>query len=180
MASVNIGIGHDDDFMVAQFFYVKVFSKAGSKACDYRLQLVVVHYFFRAHFLNVEHFSPKRQNGLDFWVASFLCGAARRVALDYVDFAHFGVFERAVGKLFGQAKTVRQRLFAAGVLGLFGRDAGGGFRQGLVQKRFQNAGVLLKEERQLFLYKRVNNRSNFGVAELFLGLAFKLRLRHFH
>ena len=112
MASVNISIGHDYDFVVAEFFDVEIFSESCTKGCNHRLQLVIVHDFFRADFFNVEHLSPKRKDCLSFCIASFFCRTTSRISLNNVKLAQFRVFERTVGKFCRKTESVAESLFS--------------------------------------------------------------------
>ena len=87
MRAVHIGIGHDDDLMIAELIDVELIADARAERNDQRIELVVAVDLIDARLLNVEHLAPHGENGLEAGVAP-LNGAARgAVALDNVNFA---------------------------------------------------------------------------------------------
>ena len=179
MAAVNVGIGHDDDLVVAQLGDVKVLANPGAQRGDDRLELVVVHHLVHAALFHVEHLAPEGEDGLGLGVPPLLGRPACGVSLDDVDLALGGVFERAVGELCREAEP-QARLAAGGILRLPRGDAGSRFPDGLLQYLVHNLRVLLAPEGQLFLDQVVHEAAHLGVAELGLGLPLKLRLGYLH
>ena len=58
MGTVDIGISHNDDFMIPDFIEVKVFADAGTERCDNRLELLIVEHLVKPCFFDVQHLSP--------------------------------------------------------------------------------------------------------------------------
>ena len=70
MRAVHVGIGHDDDAMVAQFGGVEVvFADAGAERGDQGADFRRAEHFVEAGFFDVEDFAFERQDGLEFAVA---------------------------------------------------------------------------------------------------------------
>ena len=87
MRAVHIGIGHDDDAVVAQFFGVEFFlADAGAERGNQRGHFLAGEHFFKAGFFHIQNFALQRQNGLKFTVAALLGRAAGGIALDQIQF----------------------------------------------------------------------------------------------
>ena len=121
--AVNVGVGHDDDAVVAQFVDIEVvgaalarvcgdFANAGAKRCDQRDNFSAGQQLFVTCFFDVQDLAAQGQNGLEFTVTSLLGGATRGVALDDVNFAKRWIFFLAVGQFTRQAHAI-EHTFAA-------------------------------------------------------------------
>ena len=58
MCAVDIGIRHDDDLVVAEFFEVELVPDARAEGDDHRIELVVAVNLVRAGFFDVQHLAP--------------------------------------------------------------------------------------------------------------------------
>ena len=121
MRAVHIGIGHDDDAVVAQLCGVEFFlTDAGTERGNQRGHFLAGKHFFKTGFFHIQNFALKRQNSLKFAVTALLGRAAGGVALDQIQFRERRIFFLAVGQLAGQAQTVHHA-FAAGDFTRFAR-----------------------------------------------------------
>ena len=80
--TVDVGVGHQDDLVIAQLLDVELVVDAGAQRGDERLDLVVLQHPVDAGLLDVEDLAADRQDRLDPRVAALLGRAAGRVALD--------------------------------------------------------------------------------------------------
>ena len=131
MGAVDVGVGHDDDLVVAQLVDVEAFAifvaaDAGAECGDQRADFGRRQHLVEAGALDVEDFSAQGQHGLVLAVARLLGGAAGRVALDDEDFGLRGIAVLAFGQLAGKAGHIERALAAREVARLAGRFAGGG------------------------------------------------------
>ena len=85
MAAVNIGIGHDDDLVIAELLDVKLLAESRAERRDDGGELVVAVDLVGARLFDVEHLAPERQDRLKARVASLRGRAACTVALDDVE-----------------------------------------------------------------------------------------------
>ena len=83
MGAVDVCVGHDDQFVVAQFCCVKgtlvsdVVANTGAERESWSDFLILEHFCRVVHLpLNVQNLSSQRQDGLDAPVASGLGGTA--------------------------------------------------------------------------------------------------------
>ena len=58
MGAVYVGVGHDDDFAVAELGKVEVFANACAQGCYHGHELFVAVDFVEPCFFYVEHFAP--------------------------------------------------------------------------------------------------------------------------
>ena len=180
MRAVHIGIGHDEDLMVADFANIKLVADAGAQRGHDGHQLVVAVDAVRAGLFDVQHLAPQRQDGLNVGVTAHLGRAACRIALHDKQFGLGGVFFVAVGQLAGHTVGFQRALAAHQLAGLLGGGAGAGGLGRFFQNRLRDGGVFLKELGQRLVNHIVDQALDEGVAQLRLRLAFKLRLLQFH
>ena len=82
MAAVDVGIGHRDDAVVAQFFVFETFADTSAQSGDQVPDLLRREHFVEAGFFHVEDLSAQGQDGLVAPIAAGFCGASGGVALD--------------------------------------------------------------------------------------------------
>ena len=131
VGAVHIGIGHDDDFVVAGFLDVEAadgvaaFADAGADGGDEGADFLVGEDLVEAGFLGVDKFAAQGEDGLVAAVAALFGGAAGGVALDDVDFGFGGVAGGAIGEFAGEA-AAGEGAFADGFAGFAGGFASAG------------------------------------------------------
>ena len=176
MRAVDVGVGHDDDLVVARLLDVELLADAGADGADHRQDLLVLEHLVDARLLDVDDLAAQRQDRLERPVACLLGGAAGRVALHEVDLAERRVLDGAVGQLAGQRAALEQALAAREVARL-ARGAPCPRRvDRLLDDLAPLARVLLEELRQLLVDRRRDQCGDLGVAQLGLGLTLELRV----
>src|SRR5262249_61037532 len=122
MGAVDIGVGHDDDLVIAQLVWVElVASDTGAERRDQRADLLGRQHLVKAYGLDVEDLAAQREDGLELAVAALLRAAAGRIALDDEQFGLGRIALLTVGKLArerGDAKRVLARHLARLARGL--------------------------------------------------------------
>ena len=58
MRAVDVGIGHYDDLVIADFFYIEILPDTRAERRDNRLKLFVTNDLIKARFFDIQHFSP--------------------------------------------------------------------------------------------------------------------------
>ena len=176
MGAVHIGIGHDDDFVVTKLADIKVFmdtrTERGNHSLDFRIGINLV----QSCFFHIQNFSSKGKNCLGCTGSCRLGAAARGISFDDVNFAIFRILIGAVSQFSGQRHAFQSR-FSSGKLSCLSCRFPCSLRQnGFFADGLGNVGVLLQVVSKLLGNNIVHSSSCFGVAELLLGLTFKLRL----
>ena len=176
--AVDVGVGHDDDAVVAQLREVEVvLADAAAERGDHRADLLAAEHLVEARLLDVQDLALDRQDRLEAPVAALLGAAAGRFALDDVDLAQRGIALLAVGQLAGQRRAVERALAAHEIA----RLARGFARPRRIDRLRDHAPcdgrVLLEEGAELVVDDLLDDALDFGVAQLRLGLPFELRLR---
>ena len=110
MGAVDIGVGHDDDALVAQRFFAIVRAGAAAERQDDVGELLVGPHLVGRGAGDVEDLAAQRQDRLGFAVARLLGRAAGAVALDQKDLGAGGAVAGAIGELAGQAQFARRGL----------------------------------------------------------------------
>ena len=147
-----------------------------SEGRDHGLDLRVRVDLLFSRLLNVQDLAAQRQDGLCLTVPGILGAAAGGIALHDEDLASAGIFGGAVGEFSGQAEVI-QRVRPAHVVAGLPRVFTGLLRQqGLIDNGLGNLRILLQEVDQLIAHDGFHRGTGFGVAQLLLGLAFKLRI----
>ena len=127
--------------------------------------------------LDVQHLAPHCEDCLEAAVPALNGGTGGGVALDDVDFAERGISLVAVLQFVGHLAALQSGFAADGFPGLACRFPGTVGHHRLFQNGLCGGRVFFKVFRQLFVHDGINQRPDIGVAELLLGLAFKLCLR---
>src|SRR3974377_238243 len=105
--TVNVRIGHENDFVVAQLAGVEIIlANARAKRRDDRADFFVAEHLVVAGLLDVKNLAFEGKDGLIFAVAALLRGSAGPLALDDEQFAMRRIALLAVGKLAGQAAGI--------------------------------------------------------------------------
>ncbi len=180
MASVHVGIRHNDDFMIPELIGVELLPDARPQGGDDGLELVVSIDLVRPGLFHIQHLSPKGQDGLEAGVPPLGGGASGGVALDDIELSQLRVILVAVPELVGHGGAAQGRLAADGFPGLLGGLPGPGGGEGLVQNHPSHLGVFLQEGVQLLRHDVVYQSADFAVTQLGLGLALKLGVGELH
>ena len=93
MRAVDVGVGHDDDAVVAQLrnveAAVRIFHagilNAGTERHDQRANVVAAENLVDARLLNVEQLAAQWEDCLESSIASLLCGTTGRLTLHDVE-----------------------------------------------------------------------------------------------
>ena len=112
MRAVDVGVGHDDDAVVAQILVAVFAARAAAERLDQVGDLLVGAELFAAGAGDVEDLAAQRQHRLAGAVARLLGRAAGRIAFDDEELGAGGRILRAVGKLAGQAQLAHRGLAA--------------------------------------------------------------------
>ena len=179
MRAVDVGVGHDDDLLVAQILLEIVRAGAAAERLDEIGDLGVLRELVLAGGGDVEDLAAQRQHRLRAAIARLLGGAARAVALDDENLRSVGRRIRAVGELAGQAQFAHRRL-ARDVLFLPAAEALVGALDDEIQelvglRRIGGEPVVERIADRLF-----DDALGFGGRETVLGLALEFRLAHEH
>src|SRR5207245_949448 len=120
--TVDIGIGHDDDFAVAELRDLEVFTSAdtGADGGYHGADFFVPEHFVVARFFDVEDLAFERQNRLVTAIAARLSGATRGFAFNEEQFTAVGILFLAVCKFAGQAAGIEGALAAGEIARLTG------------------------------------------------------------
>jgi hypothetical protein len=90
VGAVDVGVGHDDDPVVAQLREVEALADAGAERDDQRPDVLAREDLVEPGLLDVEQLPAQRQDRLESPVAALLGRATGRVALDDVELALAG------------------------------------------------------------------------------------------
>ena len=122
MRAVHVGVGHDDDLVVAQLVGVELFGPdAGAERRDQRADFLAGQHLVEAGALDIEDLAAQRQHGLIFARPALLGRTTGRITLDDEEFGLGRIALLAVGQLAGQAGDIERALAAC----QFARLAGG-------------------------------------------------------
>ena len=91
--AVDVGVGHDDDLVIARLVDLELFLDAAADRGDDRADFLVRQHLVDARLLDVDDLAAQRQDRLEVALASLLGRAAGRVALDEIELAERGIGE---------------------------------------------------------------------------------------
>src|SRR5437660_4160187 len=127
MATVDIGVGHDDDAVIARLRRLEILAAdTGAERLDQGADLGRGQHFVKAGALDIEDLALQRQDRLEGAVAALLRGAAGAVALDDEELALGRIALLTIGELARQVGDVERALAPGQVTRLARRLARGG------------------------------------------------------
>ena len=152
MRAIDIGIGHDDDLVVAQFLDVELIPPdAGAQCGDQGTDFLAGEHAIKPGALDVKDFPLERQDGLIGARAALFGGATGRVTLDQEEFGFGGIAFLTIGQLAGERGHVERRLAAGQFARLAGGFAGEGRLNDLADDDAGVLGVFFEPFGQLFV-----------------------------
>ena len=92
MASIDIGISHNNNFVISKFFFVKLRRYATTKSSYHILNNLTFKNFVKRCFFDINNLSPKRQDCLECTVSTLFCSTARTISFYQINFTTLSVF----------------------------------------------------------------------------------------
>ena len=178
VSAVHVGVGHENDFVVAQPFQRKALQNPGAECGDHGFDLRVRGNLVHGSLLHVEDFAPQGQHGLIFPAAGSLGGAARGVSLHDEQLAVLRIAARTVRQLSGQGEAGEGGFPAGQVPGAFGRVLCLAGQHGLAANGLGRIRVLFQKQDHAVVYQTVHRGPGLAAAQLLFGLALKLWVLH--
>ncbi len=181
MGAVDIGVGHDDDLVVAQLGDVEAFDigvapDAGAKRGNQRADLGRGQHLVEAGTLHIQYFAAQRKHGLILAVPRLLGRTPGGIALDDEHLGAGRVAFLTFGKLARQARHV-ERPLSAGELARLARSlAGNGRLDHLADDQPGFVGMLLEPAAEMLAEKPFDDGPDFGGHQLILGLRGEFRV----
>ena len=172
--AVDVGVGHDDDAVIAKLLQVEAVADAGAQGGDEGADLLVAQHLFQPGPFDVEDLALEGQDRLKSAVAAHLGGTAGGLAFDDIDLALAGVALGAVGQLSREGAALHGRLALDEVPGLAGGLAGASGGEALVDNAAAIGRVLLEPGPQGVAHDRFDVALDLGVPQLALRLALEL------
>ena len=180
--AVDVGVGHDDDAVVAQLREVVVFAcRCRAERRDQERDLLRREHLVEARLLDVQDLAVERQDRLDLPVAALLGRAAGRLALDDVELATAP--DRAPGSRRACRAASRRRARPCGAPGrapCAPPRARAPRRAPSRRSACATGGMLLEVDAELLVHERLDDALHLAVAELRLRLPLELRLGNLH
>jgi hypothetical protein len=81
MGAVDVGVGHDDDAVIAQLVGVEILADAGAERSNQRSDLLARQHLVDPRAFDIEDLAPQRQHRLKLAITALLGGAAGGIAL---------------------------------------------------------------------------------------------------
>ena len=144
MGAVHIGVGHDDDLVIAQFFQIELRPDAGAQRLDQRTDFTAGQHAVEPGALHVQYLAAQGQDGLVLAVAAILGAAAGGIAFDQEQFRFDRITLLAIGQLAGQARHFEHALAPGQVTRLLRGFARGGGINDLGHDGLGVSGVFLQ------------------------------------
>ena len=183
MGAVHVRVGHDHNFVVAQFGDVEVisisFGKSAAERIDHGFDLRVGKHFVYRGFFHIKDLPPDGKDRLIIPVSGGLCGTACGISLYDEDFALGRIFFLAVSQLTVGIKRIFLFCEKIGLRPLFClTDLRSLFRAG--KNRFQRFKVAVEIKDQLFSQHFAHCLGGVLIVKLCLGLSLKPGRRMLH
>ncbi len=179
MRAVHVGIGRQDDLVIAEVSDIEGVADSRAERQDQVLDLFAAEHAVEPGALDVEDLAAQRQDSLSAPVAPLLGRAASRISLDDEELRISRAIRLAVSQLAGQGHALEGAFAQDAVLGGFGGLAGLHGQDDLVYHGARILRILFEEGRERIAENRADRALGFHRAELGLGLALELDLAQF-
>ena len=180
MGTVDIGIRHDNDFVITRLVGVEgtiIFMVADS--CSYRSDqtayLRIVQHLVQARLFNIQQLPAKRENGLRETIAALFCRTTCGVSLHDVQFTFRGILLRTIGELARQAASGKGS-FPNGFTRLASSLASSGGMHDLINDDASFIWVGLEMIFHFLTNNLLHDSIHLAIGQLRLGLTFEARL----
>ena len=177
MAAVDVGVGHDDDLVVARLLRSEIFTDPGAERGNDRLDFDAREHSIDSSTFDVQDLASNRKNRLGLSGPTLLCRAAGGIALDDEDFTFCGVSFLTVGELSRKAEVRESALSSGQISGLACGVSRAGCIDDLRNDRLRDPRVLFEKARQLLIDDPFDDAADFARAELRLRLPLEFGLR---
>ena len=180
MRTIDVGVGHDDDFAVTQFADVEVFTNAGLQSLDQRSDFFEAQHLVEAGLFDIQNLATQRQNGLGGVVPTALGGTTGRITFDQEQFAVLNIVGSAVSKLLRHPAGL-ERAFAFDELpGLARRLTSLSRQHCFLTDPLGFSGVFFQPQPKLLADHFRDEGLRLGVEQLLLGLVVERGIRQSH
>ena len=119
--TVNIGIGHANDTVIAELALVQLVANAGTEGGNQGADFGAGEHPIQPRLFHVENLAPQRQDGLELPVSSLFGGTTGGVPLDDEQLTAAGIALDAVGQLARERHPLESALADHQVTGFPGR-----------------------------------------------------------
>ena len=184
MRTIDVGIGHDDNLIVAQLVDVgilRVFTvnaEAHTDTLDDVHHRLCLEHKVPLNLFHVQDLTTQGQDGLEVAVAALLGRTTSGVTLDEEDLTLLGILVGAVGQLTRQATTRHRVLTLYALTGLTGCNTGCGGQNHLLTDGVSLFRVFLQIVGHRLTNGLLYGTVHLAVAQLGLGLTLELGLGH--
>ena len=185
VSTIDIGIGHDNHLVIAEFAQIGSLAILGSTDSNTEgtedigdflaLEHLVVH-----SLLHVEDFTAERKDSLILWVTALLSRTAGRITLDEEQFAVFGIAGGTVGEFARETATGEHRFALHFHAGIVCGMASLSCENHLLHDSLSLAWVLLEISAESLAHGSLHSTNHLVVTEFCLGLSLELRFEHLH
>ena len=178
--AVDIGISHQNDAVIAQFFrFVFIFANAGSERGYQSGNGFAGNEFLETGLFHIEYFAAQGKNCLKFPVTPLLGRSAGGISFDEVKLGKCRVFFLAVCQFSRQAHPIKQTFTTRHFTGPPSSIARARSLDNLAGDHFGVRRTFGKEFSKPLGNNLFDGRTRFGRNQLHFCLGGKLRIRHF-
>ena len=183
MRTVHVGIGHDDNLIITElliigFLAVLAQTKAYTQSLDDIVHLLMLESLVPHHALHIEDLTANGQDGLELTLSALLGRTACGVTLHDEEFAVGRITVRAVGQFAGKTTATHWTLALYALTGFACSHTCRGSQYHLVHDKFGLTGMFLQIGGESLTHSLLHGSCHLAVAQLGLGLSFKLRFGH--
>ncbi len=181
MGAVHIGVGHDNDAVIAQLIGIEIIPANTATQCrNQGTHLLGLQHLVEAGLFHIQDLALERQDSLSTAVPPLFRRTARRVALDQKQLGQRRVLLLTVGQLARQTGHVQSPFAPRHLAGLAGRLPGSGGVNDFGNDDLGFVGMLQQEIIQLRTNDGFHCALDFRGHQLVLRLRREFRIRQLH
>ena len=180
MGTINIGIGHDDDFFISESLNIKAILDSATNRGNEGFYFIICHHFLDYRLFGIQDFTSEWKNGLEFAITTGFRTSSRRISLHNVKFRSMFSSFAAVSKFSWKHATSKYIFSEHRFFCKFCSKSGSRSEVNFCEDFIKFFWIFCKIVFEIVVSQLFNCSTDIAISESSFGLSLKLRFRDFY
>lgn len=180
MGTINVGIGHDDDFFISESLNIKAILNSAANCSNECFYFIICHHLLDYCLFGIQDFTSEWKNGLEFAITAGFRTSSRRISLHNVKLCSMFSSFATVSKFSWKHATSKYIFSEDGFFCEFCSKSGSRSEVNFCEDFIKFFWILCKIVFEIVVSKLFNCSTNIAISKSSFGLSFKLRFRDFY
>ena len=180
MGTINVGIGHDDDFLISEPFNIKAILDSATNRGNECFYFVICHHLLDYCLFGIQDFTSEWKNGLEFAITTGFRTSSRRISLHNVKLRSMFSSFATVGKFSWKHATSKHIFSEDGFFCEFCSKSGSRSEVNFCEDFIKFFWIFCEIVFEIVVSQLFNCSTNIAISESSFGLSLKLRFRDFY